>query len=107
MPSFAAAITPRTRVVIVNTPNNPTGTTTALEVGLISDSRNVRPLRSGIPIVVNEDLLREANALARETTGIDVDHTGSAGLAGLISQRRAGSVPPTMRAAVLFTGANR
>jgi threonine synthase len=61
----------------------------------------------GAPIVVGEGQLMEANDLARETTGIDVDATGSAGLAGLMAARRAGGAPPTDRAAVVFTGARR
>jgi threonine synthase len=39
----------------------------------------------GWPVVVGEDILREANALAREATGIAVDPTGSAGLAGCVA----------------------
>lgn len=58
----------------------------------------------GVPYVVSERLLIEANSMARETTGIDVDHTGSAGLAGLLAARRAGAAPADERVAVLFTG---
>ena len=61
----------------------------------------------GEPVVVDEATLEEANALAREATGIDVDHTGSAGLAGLLALARAGEVPPDETVAVLFTGARR
>ncbi|MGZ8566489.1 MAG: pyridoxal-phosphate dependent enzyme [Actinomycetota bacterium] len=61
----------------------------------------------GVPYVVPEELLLEANAMARETTGVDVDPTGSAGLAGLWAARRQGAAPPTQRAAVLFTGRRR
>jgi threonine synthase len=61
----------------------------------------------GVPRVVGEDVLVEANDLARATTSIDVDETGSAGLAGLLETRRAGEGPATERAAVLFTGARR
>jgi threonine synthase len=61
----------------------------------------------GVPYVVSEQLLIEANTIARETTGIDVDHTGSAGVAGLLAARRSGAAPPTERAAVLFTGVRR
>ena len=49
----------------------------------------------------------EANALARATTGIDVDHTGTAGLAGLLDLVRTGAVGPDETVAVLFTGAVR
>jgi threonine synthase len=51
----------------------------------------------GHPIVVGETTLEEANRLARKTTGIDVDHTGSAGFAGAI---QAGD----REGLVLFTG---
>jgi threonine synthase len=62
----------------------------------------------GFPIVVDEATLEEANALARETTGIDVDHTGSSGLAGLVALTRSLDRPrPTERIAVLFTGVRR
>ena len=61
----------------------------------------------GETVVVDEATLRLANDLARRTTGIDVDHTGSAGLAGLIDLRRRGAIAPDDRVAVLFTGVRR
>jgi threonine synthase len=61
----------------------------------------------GTTVVVDEDTLAEANALARETTGIDVDPTGSSGLAGLLDLNAAGDVDPDERVAVLFTGVTR
>ncbi len=61
----------------------------------------------GSALVVDEESLREANALARETTGVSVCHTGSAGLAGLIQLRRGGVVKPGERAVVIFSGAQR
>jgi threonine synthase len=61
----------------------------------------------GSPVLVSEEALREANDLARETTGIEVDHTGSAGLAGLLELSRRGELEPEERVAVLFTGAKR
>ncbi|HYU58376.1 MAG TPA: PLP-dependent lyase/thiolase, partial [Actinomycetota bacterium] len=61
----------------------------------------------GSPVVVGEDVLRGANDLAVRSTGVDVDPTGSAGLAGLISLRRAGEIEPGERVAVLFTGIRR
>jgi threonine synthase len=65
-------------------------------------------LRSGgTPVVVTEELLEEANALARETTGIDVDHTGSAGLAGVLALLRGGTIRRDDRIGVLFTGIRR
>lgn len=65
-------------------------------------------LRSGgFPVVVSEETLHEANALAREATGINVDHTGSAGLAGLLQLVKEGVVKAHERVAVLFTGVRR
>jgi threonine synthase len=61
----------------------------------------------GRPLVVDEETLEEANALARETTGIAVDHTGSAGLAGLLALQATGRIGEHDRIAVLFTGAAR
>lgn len=58
----------------------------------------------GRPRVVDEACLEEANALAREVTPIDVDHTGSSGLAGLMALK---DVDPHERVAVLFTGTRR
>jgi threonine synthase len=61
----------------------------------------------GRPLVVDEPTLEHANALARETTDIDVDHTGSAGLAGVLALRDAGEIADDERIAVLFTGVVR
>jgi threonine synthase len=61
----------------------------------------------GAPVLVSEDALRAANELAREATGIAVDHTGSAGLAGLLELSRRGELGADERVAVLFTGAAR
>ncbi len=61
----------------------------------------------GTPLVVDEATLAEANDLARAATGIDVDHTGSSGLAGLIQAIDAGLVEPDDTVAVLFTGVRR
>jgi threonine synthase len=61
----------------------------------------------GRPLVVDEPTLEHANAMARETTGIDVDHTGSAGLAGVLALREAGEIEADERIAVLFTGVVR
>ena len=49
------------------------------------------------------DLL-EANALAREATGIDADETGTAGVAGLLALARDGLVRPDESVAVVLTG---
>ncbi|HSB39176.1 MAG TPA: pyridoxal-phosphate dependent enzyme [Gaiellaceae bacterium] len=61
----------------------------------------------GRPLVAAEETLVRANELAVEATGIDVDETGSAGLAGLLSLREAGAVGDEERVAVLFTGVRR
>ena len=61
----------------------------------------------GRPLVVDEATLARANSLAQLTTGIDVDPTGSAGLAGLLALRQAGEVSDDERVAVPFTGAVR
>jgi threonine synthase len=58
----------------------------------------------GVPVVVGEDELARANALALAATGISVSATGSAGLAGLWQLLRRGVVSPEARVAVLFTG---
>jgi threonine synthase len=64
-------------------------------------------LTGGTSVVVDEALLEEANSIGRETTGIDVDHTGSSGLAGLMALIRGGSVGTEENVAVLFTGVKR
>jgi threonine dehydratase len=62
----------------------------------------------GWPVIVDDELLAEANALAMSATGIDVDPTGSAGLAGMMECARRANVPLYgERVAVLFTGVNR
>jgi len=61
----------------------------------------------GVPIVVDEATLVRANELGRGTTGIDVDPTGSSGLAGLLALRERGEVGDDERIAVLFTGVSR
>jgi threonine synthase len=61
----------------------------------------------GRPVVVGEATLADANHLAVAATGIDVDPTGSAGLAGLLALRAAGEVAEDERVALLFTGVVR
>ncbi len=61
----------------------------------------------GWPLVVNEDRLVDANVFAHELTGLSVDHTGSAGLAGLM---KAVAIDPRLafeRVAVIFSGSDR
>jgi threonine synthase len=61
----------------------------------------------GLPLVVDEAALRAANRLARRATDIDVDHTGSAGLAGALELVRQGRIGPDETLAVIFTGVRR
>jgi threonine synthase len=61
----------------------------------------------GRSVVVGEEQLAAANALALDTTGIEVDPTGSSGLAGLVALQQQGVIGPGESAAVLFTGARR
>jgi threonine synthase len=60
---------------------------------------------AGSAVVASEDQIEEANELARRTTGIDVDYTGSAGLAGLLALRK--EMADDERVVVLFTGVRR
>lgn len=68
-------------------------------------------LRSGgSSLVVSEQTLRNANDLARAHTQSRVDHTGTAGLAGLIHAMRTNPNPDHWigrRVVVLFTGESR
>jgi threonine synthase len=61
----------------------------------------------GRGIVADEATLVAANELARATTGIDADETGTAGLAGLLHLRREGLVDPGETVAVVFSGVRR
>jgi threonine synthase len=61
----------------------------------------------GTTAVVDEQTLGEANRMARETTGVAVSHTGSAGLAGLLHLKREGAIAGGARVAVLFSGVQR
>lgn len=64
-------------------------------------------ITGGRALVVDEATLEVANALARPMVGIDADHTGTAGLAGLIQLTRDGIVRPDENVAVIFSGARR
>jgi threonine synthase len=61
----------------------------------------------GTSVVVDEPTLVQANQLARQSTGIAVSHTGSAGLAGLLQLRRDGVIAAEARVGLLFTGVQR
>jgi hypothetical protein len=56
-------------------------------------------------VVVSETTILEAQDLARHTTTIPADTTGTAGLAGLIAMRP--ELSAEERVAVLFTGVRR
>jgi threonine synthase len=57
--------------------------------------------------VVSEEMILRANDLGRSLTGIDVDHTGTAGLAGLLDREAVGAIGPDDSVVVLFTGLRR
>jgi threonine synthase len=62
----------------------------------------------GWPVVVDEATIARANDLARASTAIDVDHTGTAGLAGLLALADRGELDVTReRVAVIFSGRRR
>jgi threonine synthase len=61
----------------------------------------------GDAVVVDDALVAEATELARRTTGIDVDETGSVGLAGVLAELRAGRLAPGAEVVVVFTGVRR
>jgi threonine synthase len=65
-------------------------------------------LRSGgSPVVVDEDTLKEAHRLGGAETGIDVDPTGSSGLAGLLHLQRGKFLGSAEKHLVFFTGVTR
>jgi threonine synthase len=61
----------------------------------------------GFPIVVSEDRLRESHAAAHRHTDIQVDPTGSAGLAGALELAERNLIGSDETLALLFTGAER
>ncbi len=61
----------------------------------------------GSPLVVDEATVVEAETLGRRATGIDVDATGTAGLAGLLEWSRRAGATRGERVGLLFTGARR
>ena len=64
-------------------------------------------LTGGRSVVVDETDIEAANRLARPDLGIDADHTGTAGLAGLMTLTRDGLVQPDETVAVIFSGVRR
>jgi threonine synthase len=61
----------------------------------------------GSVVTVSEDRLIQAQALGQTQSGIQVDATGTAGLAGLLEMRSRGEISKDDTCAVLFTGAIR
>lgn len=61
----------------------------------------------GWPLAVDEQTLVRARDRAQATTGIAVDATGTAGLAGVFAASAAGALASHERIGVLFTGAVR
>lgn len=61
----------------------------------------------GNPIVVGEETLEAAYRLAREATDINVDHTGAAGLAGVLQLVDEGVLTARDSVAVVFSGRER
>ena len=64
-------------------------------------------ITGGLPLVVSEDTLTEAQHLAREHSEIPADPTGTAGLAGLLEMQQQEMLPGDEVSAVLFTGIER
>jgi len=64
-------------------------------------------MTGGVPLVVSEDTLTQANQLARQNTEIPADPTGTSGLAGVLELRQQEILLADETAAVLFTGVER
>jgi len=64
-------------------------------------------MTGGVPLVVSEETLAEANRLARQRTGIPADPTGTSGLAGVLELRDQEILSADETTAVLFTGIER
>jgi threonine synthase len=63
-------------------------------------------LTGGRSVVVDEEAIEAANQLAPDL-GIPADHTGTAGLAGLMTLQRDGLVEPDETVALIFSGVRR
>ena len=64
-------------------------------------------ISGGRPVVVDEAGLIDANDMAATTTGIGADHTGTAGLAGLLELVEQRVVGPAENVGLVFSGARR
>lgn len=62
---------------------------------------------AGWPLTVSEALLAEACSATRNTTGVQTDATGAAGLAGLMELLAARVISNHERAAIVFSGVKR
>lgn len=61
----------------------------------------------GIPVTVTEKELINANKLAKKSTDINVDPTGSSGFTGYLKLKKLGIIPKDAASAVIFTGIER
>ena len=82
---------------------SPTASSTTRRTTGSRSSRRCSP-PAGRPSSSARRRFSDANELARDATEIDVDPTGSSGLAGLVELRDRGVIGDDERVAVLFTG---
>jgi threonine synthase len=61
----------------------------------------------GLPVIINEEGLKEANRKALSCTNINADHTGTSGLAGYLALVKLGYLDDRDNVALCFTGAVR
>ena len=61
----------------------------------------------GHAVLASEGVLRESNRVARDGMDLQICHTGTAGLAGLMAMKAAGVQSLKGDIGVLFTGADR
>ena len=61
----------------------------------------------GRPVVVDDSVLEDGFVTARLGTGVNADHTGTAGLAGLLQLQRDGAISRSETVAVVFSGVQR
>ncbi|HUO45598.1 MAG TPA: PLP-dependent lyase/thiolase [Acidimicrobiia bacterium] len=61
----------------------------------------------GAALVVSEEMILRANQIGRSITGINVDPTGTAGLAALFDPAVAAHIRPEDHVVILFTGVDR
>jgi threonine synthase len=61
----------------------------------------------GWPVLAREEILVEANEVAREVIGLDPCHTGTAGLAGALELARSDDLAADARLGIIVSGAAR